>query len=181
MKNNAIVKICMACVMVFAIVFVSACGNTSNSAVAEKIERAETVLNEVEFSNSDKMKIENKNEVYEVTGEIEALSAAQIAAFGLEDVTHAIVVKFIFDKERTIDSFEIKGNLTKVYSTDKNVANYVGSLSSILDNEEGEDAFCYLILSANTKEYVLTSKYSDSTKSTVGLKITARLVTAVAE
>ena len=53
--------------------------------------------------------------------------------------------------------------------------------SSCLDNEEGEDAFCYLILSANTKEYTLTAKYSDSTESTILLKINARLVTAVAE
>ena len=89
--------------------------------------------------------------------------------------------KFVFDKERTIDTFEIKGQLTKVYSTDKNVQNYVGSLSSILDNEDGEDAFCYLILSANIKDYTLTAKYSDSTSSVVKVKIDARLVTAVSE
>lgn len=181
MKNAQIKKIFVSCSMVLLMVLISACGNTRKMAVAEKIELAETVLNEVEFSNSEKVKIENLNDVYSITGEIEALSAAQISAFGLEDVTHAVVVKFIFDKERTIDTFEIKGQLTKVYSTDKNVQNYVGSLSSILDNEEGEDAFCYLILSANTKEYTLTAKYSDSTESTILLKINARLVTAVAE
>ena len=92
-----------------------------------------------------------------------------------------IVVKFEFDKERTIDSFTIRGDVTKVYSTNKNDENYVGSLSSLLDNKDGEDAYCNLILSANTKEYTLISKYSDDTTSEIKLKINATLVTAVAE
>lgn len=180
MNLNKTKKIIAGYILGFVMVLVSACGNIKNN-LAEKIELGETVLNEVEFSNSDKVEINKQNNEYEITGEIEALSKAQVSAFGMEDVTHAVVVKIVFDKERTIDSFKIKGNVTKVYSTDNTEQNYVGTLSSVLDNEEGEDAYCYLILSANTKEYVFTVKYSDSTESVIKIKIDARLVTAVSE
>lgn len=156
------------------------CG-TNNKAFAEEITLGKTILGEVEFENSEKVKLEKEDDGYEITGQIEAMSPAQVSEFGDEDVTHVVVIKFMFDKERTIDSFEIKGEVTKVYSTDKNVENYVGSISGLLDNDEGEDAFCYLILSANTKEYTLTAKYSDSTTSEIKLEIDATLVTATAE
>ena len=109
------------------------------------------------------------------------MSVAQVSSFGMDGVTHVVVIKFEFDNERTIDSFTIKGNVTKVYSTNKEDENYVGSLSSLLENEDGEDAYCNLILSANTKEYSLISKYSDDTVSEIKLLIDATLVTAKAE
>ena len=71
--------------------------------------------------------------------------------------------------------------LTNNWNGNKNDENYVGPLSSLLDNEDGEDAYCNLILSANTKEYSLIAKYSDDTSSEIKLKIDATLVTAVAE
>ena len=157
-----------------------ACG-VKNDVFGETLSLEKTILNEVEFENSDKVKIEEDENGFKITGEIEGLSDAQISAFGDEDVTHVVVLKFMFDKERTIDSFEIKGNLTKVYSTDENVENYAGKLSDLLDNESSEDAFCYLILSANTKEYVLISKYTDGVESVIKLKIEANLVSAKAE
>lgn len=164
---------------VLSICFV-ACGK-SETKTAEKVTFAKTVLSEVEFENSDKVKIKQDEDMVTVSGEIEAMSDAQKSAFGVDGVTHVIVIKIVFDDERTIDSFEIKGNVTKVYSTDKTDDNYVGSLSDLLDNKSSEDAYCNLILSANTKEYSLTCKYSDSTTSTIKLKIDANLVTAVAE
>ena len=147
----------------------------------EKISLAKTILGEVEFENSDKVKIaQNKNE-WVVSGEIETMSFAQKSSFGVDDVTHVVVLKFEFDKERTIDYFEIKGETVKVYSTDKNEQNYVGSISDLLDNDEGEDAFCYLILSANTKNYELTSRYTDGVESVMKLVIDATLSTSIAE
>ena len=154
---------------------------TQNKSFAEKITLDKTVLSEIEFENSEKTKISSMEDGYKISGEIEAMSAAQVSAFGVQDVSHVVVIKVEFDKERTIDSFTIKGNVTKVYSTNKNDENYVGPLSSLLDNEDGEDAYCNLILSANTKEYSLIAKYSDDTSSEIKLKIDATLVTAVAE
>ena len=180
MKFYKIYKKIVALVLImFSVVMVS-CG-IKNSSFSEVVRLDKTVLNEVEFENSEKTKIESVDDGYKITGEIEGMSGAQISAFGDEDVTHVVVLKFIFDKERTIDYFEIKGNVTKVYSTDKDVENYSGKISDLLDNESSEDAFCYLILSANTKEYTLTSKYTDSTQSVVKLKIEASLVSAKAE
>ena len=180
MKSNILYK---GFLMLFSAIFMCvlvACGMEKGS-FAESVSLDKTILNEVEFENSDKVKIENMENGYKITGEIEGMSPAQVSAFGDEDVSHVVVVKFMFDKERTIDSFEIKGKVTKVYSTNKDVENYVGKLSDLLDNESSEDAFCYLILSANTKEYTLTSKYTDSTKSEVKLKIEANLVSAQSE
>ena len=148
---------------------------------AEEITLAKTILGEVEFKNSDKVKLEQNNDEWIVSGEIETMSPAQVSAFGVDDVNHVVVVKFIFDKERTIDYFKIKGETIKVYSTDENDENYVGSISSLLDSDSGEDAFCYLILSANTKEYELTSKYTDGNESIIELKIEATLSSAVSE
>jgi hypothetical protein len=147
----------------------------------EKISLAKTVLSEVEFENSEKVKLSQQDDEWIVSGEIESMSAAQKNAFGVDDVTHVVVVKFEFDKERTIDYFKIEGETTKVYSSNKDDKNYVGSLTELLDNDSSEDAFCYLILSANTKEYKLVSKYTDDVESEIKLKIEASLVSASAE
>ncbi len=167
--------------VVIIMIFVCVGCNSDKKVSAEKITLENTVLNEVEFENSDKTKLESTKDGYKVVGEIESMNPAQKSVFGVEDVTHVIVIRFEFDRERTIDSFTIKGEVTKVYSTDKNDENYVGSLSSLLDNKSGEDAYCDLILSANTKEYMLISKYSDDTISEIKLSIDATLVTAKAE
>lgn len=155
--------------------------NNSNNAIAEKIELSKATLDDVDFENAETVKIDKENSTYKVTGTIIAMSKAQKTAFGKDDVTHTIVLKFMFDKEKTISSFEIKGNTTKVYSDNKNIENYVGSITELLDNEEKEDAFCFLILSANTKTYTLTSTYSDKTTSTVKLIIDATLATATTD
>lgn len=173
-KNTFIIFVAMITV------FLAACGGIKDK-VAEKITLAKTVLSEVEFENSDKVELKQTGENVKISGEIEAMSDAQRSAFGTSDVTHVVVVKFMFDEERTIDSFEIKGDVTKVYSTDKTIENYVGTISELLDNKSSEDAYCNLILSANTKSYTLTCKYSDSTTSVIKLEINANLVTAVAE
>lgn len=144
----------------------------------EKITLAKTILGEVEFENNDKVKIDRKEDEWIVSGEIEAMSAAQKYAFGVDGVTHMVVLKFLFDDERTIDYFKIQGETTKVYSTNKNDENYVGSISGLLDNESGEDAFCYLILSANTKEYNLTARYTDGVEFVSKITIDATLVSA---
>lgn len=178
MKNILKRIFCLSLMMMVG--FFVACGNNS-SKVAEKITLAKTILSEVEFENSEKVKLEQNDDQVKITGEIEAMSDAQKSAYGVDGVTHTVVVKFEFDKEKTIDSFKIKGDVTKVYSTDKNDEFYVDSISSLLDNESSDDAFCYLILSANTKSYVLTASYSDSTKSEIKLTIDANLVTAKTE
>lgn len=175
MKN--LVKIITSVMMIVMTIFIVSCGNET-AKTAESVSLAKTVLSEVEFENSDKVKLKQKDDVVEISGEIEAMSASQKSAFGVSDVTHVVVIKFMFDKERTIDTFEIKGDVTKVYSTDKTKENYVGSISGLLDNESGDDAYCYLILSANTKQYSLTSTYTDSTSSKITLNINATLVTA---
>ena len=139
------------------------------------------MLGEVEFESLDKVKLSGGEKDYVVEGEIEAMTAAQKSAFGVEGVTHIVVVKFEFDDERTIDYFKIEGETTKVYSADKNDDGYVGSLTDLLDNDSSEDAYCYLILSANTKEYKLTSRYTDKVEVVIRLKINATLVSAVPE
>ena len=147
----------------------------------EKISLAKTVLNEVEFENSEKVKLNQQDNKWIVSGEIESMLVAQKSSFGVDGVTHIVVLKFEFDNERTIDYFKIDGENVKVFSTEKNVEGYVGSISELLDNEPGEDAFCYLVLSANTKEYDLISRYTDGTESVVSLKIEATLSSANAE
>lgn len=174
------IKRTIVVVMLFISICGVACGVMKNS-VAEKVTLAKVVLNEVEFENSDKVELKQNNDEIKITGEIEAMSKAQKSAFGVNDATHVFVIKFEFDDERTIDSFEIKGDITKVYSTDKNTENYVDSISNLLDNKPSEDAYCNLILSANTKNYILTCKYSDSTESVIKITVDADLVTAVSE
>lgn len=180
MRINKILKSIISFAIMLMMLVCVGCGS-KDMAFAEKVTLDKAVLNEIEFENSDKTKIESDESGYKITGEIESMSPAQISSFGMEGVTHVVVLKFKFDEERTIDSFTIKGNVTKVYSTNKDDENYVGSLSNLLDNEDGEDAYCNLILSANTKEYTLISKYSDDTVSEIKLKVEATLVTAKAE
>lgn len=148
---------------------------------AEEISLAKTILGEVEFENSEKVKLKQDENEWVVSGEIEAMSPAQVSAFGVEDVTHVVVLKCLFDKERTIDYFKIKGETLKVFSTDKTDEGYVDSISNLLDNDPGEDAYCYLILSANTKEYELTTKYTDGVESVIEIKIDAVLSSAKSE
>lgn len=172
-------KMLVVC-MIFISISCVACKNNEDKMV-EKLTLAKTMLGEVEFENSEKVELDEEDGLYVVEGEIEAMSAAQKSAFGVDDVTHVVVVKLEFDKERTIDYFKIAGEAIKVYSTDKTDENYVGSLSDLLDNDSSEDAFCYLILSANTKEYTLTARYTDDVESVIKLKIDANLVTATPE
>ena len=54
-------------------------------------------------------------------------------------------------------------------------------ITELLDNESGEDAFCYLVLSANTKEYEFTAKYTDGVESVFKMKIEATLSSAKSE
>ena len=178
--KKLIKNICFAfAIMLFAVSSV-ACGAKVKTvkAVAEKVEGGSVVFSEVEFKNADTVKIKQDNKLVVVSGSIEKMTDAQKVVFNKENVTHVVVLKFMFDDERTIESFEIKGDMTKVYSVDESVDNYVGSISSLLDSEAGEDAYTYLILSANTKEYKLKTTYSDETESVLTVKIDATLVSA---
>ena len=166
--------------IIFSACFV-ACGTTTenvNKGVSEKIELATATLSDVEFENSDTVKLTKNGNEYTVSGTITAMSDSQVNAFNSSDTTHIVSLKFIFDKEKTISSFKIEGKSKKVFSTDSNVENYAGSITDLLDSEDGEDAYSYLILSANTKEYTLTSTYSDKTTSVIKLKINATLATS---
>ena len=170
--------------VLFMAVAVVACGNSKDKdnveecTVEESVELGKVVFGEVEFENADTVKLEQDCDEVEITGKIESMSESQKNVYGVEDVTHVAVVKVIFDKERTLESFEIKGNVTKVFGADETVENYAGSLSSLLDNESGEDAYTHLILSAHTKEYKLTARYSDGSESVIKINIEATLATA---
>ena len=177
-------KILKVATSIFLMILLSvgfvACGS-NDCKVKETVSLAKTVLGEVEFENSDKVTLKQDCDKVVIGGSIDAMSAAELSEFGVEDVTHVVVLKFMFDKEKTIDSFEIKGAMTKVYSTDETQENFAGSITDLLDNEADEDAFTYLVLSANTKEYTLTSKYTDGTSSVLNVVIEATLVSAEAE
>ena len=149
--------------------------------MAEKVELSKVTLGEVEFENADTVTLKQDCDDVTVSGKIDAMSESQKNAYGVEGVTHVVGVKFTFDKERTLSKFEIKGNITKVFSDDSTDENYVGSLTSLLDNESGEDAYTYLVLSANTKNYTLKAVYTDDTESVITVKIDATLATASAE
>lgn len=182
LKNLKIISFVLLGLMIS--IFAVACGSKpaeKSCEVAEKVELSKTVLSEVEFENADTVKIKQDCDEVVVSGTIEKMSDSQKATYGVEEVTHVAVVKFVFDKERTLESFEIKGNTTKVFSTDETVENYTGKLSELLDNEAGEDAFTTLILSAHTKNYELKSVYTDGTESLIKLKIEATLANANAE
>ena len=176
-----IIKRVLSVLLVFMASFsLVACGE-NDCKVKETVTLAKTVLGEVEIENSESVTLKQDCEKVVVGGQIEAMSLAESSEFGKEDVTHVVVLKFEFDKEKTVDSFEIKGEITKVYSTDEKDENYVGSITELLDNEADEDAFTYLVLSANTKEYTLTSEYTDGTTSTIKVVIDATLVSAKTE
>ena len=153
--------------------------NANSKKLNETIELSTTTLGDVEFENSDTVELEKKDNDYIVKGSINAMSESQKIEFGVEEVTHSISLKLTFDKKKTISSFEIIGNTTKVYSDSKDVENYVGSISDLLDNEDGEDAYCYLVLSANTKDYKFKIHYTDHTTNEINLKINATLATAI--
>ena len=177
MKIFVKIAVCVM-VLVFVMGGFIACGRKSNNdeSVSEQIELTSATLGEVEFENSDAVELKQESNVVVVSGKIDKMSNSQKMEFGVEDVTHVVVLKVKFDEERTIDTFEIKGEKTKVYSTDESVENYAGSISELLDSSDGEDAYVNLVLSANTKEYQLTSKYNDETKSVVKISIVASLV-----
>lgn len=174
--NKLLITLCLAVTM---FVFVSCGGATPkspNETMAEKIELSTATIGEINFENSKLTSISQNEREFTVTGSIEQMSLEQQNAFGDKAVKHVVVLKYIFDKERTIDEFEIAGKNTKVYSTDKSVKNYVGSITDLLDNDDGEDAYTNLILSAETKEYIITAKYSDGEISKATIKIQATLV-----
>lgn len=174
----ALALICLTCINLVA------CGDNargSNSDNSEKIELSTSVLNEVEFENSEAVKLEQKENNVVISGNIDAMSKSQKNAFGVDNVDHVVIVKLTFNREKTVSSFTIKGDVTKVYSDDETDENYVGKLSELLDNEQGEDAYCELILSAKTKEYKLTSKYSDKTENTITITINATLSSSKSE
>lgn len=172
-------------VMMFA-VFMVACGSGTSEPdtgkiIPEKVTLATTTLSEVEFANADTVKLEQKNTDVTISGKIDAMSESQKSAFGVNDATHVVALKVSFDKERTLKTFELKGNVTKVYSSDSEVENYVGSLSDLLDNDGGDDSYCNLLLSAQTKNYTLKAIYTDGTTREMKINITATLATASAE
>lgn len=181
LKLIGILPICL--IICFGLI---ACNKTSSDnantkTVAETIKLSSTILDDVEFENSDTVKLDKKDNTYLVTGTINSMTKSQTIAFGVQDVTHIVALKFTFDKEKTLSSFEIIGNTTKVFSDNKDAENYVGSLSDLLDNESGEDAYCDLVLSANTKTYKLKTTYSDHTTSEITLSIDATLATSSEE
>lgn len=182
--KNLLKKISIIALMMFVSFSLCACGKTNGEdgkEPAEKISLAKVMISDVEFENSKSTEIKHEGSKYTVSGTIDSMSKSQKIVFGSDEVTHVVAIKFAFDKERTISAFEIRGEITKVYSDDKNVKNYVGKLSELLDSEEGEDAYCNLVLSANTKKYTLKSTYSDGTESSIELEIVATLATAKAE
>ena len=171
----------IAFIMIFCSMMFIGCGMNDESKIAEKVELSTVEINNVKFKNSDGVKLEQDKNMVTISGNIDSMNDAQKEAFNKSGITHIIAVKFKFDTERTLSKFEMKGNETKVYSDNTGVANYAGSLTEFLDSKDGEDAYVYLVLSANTEEYKLTSTYTDGTVSVLELKITATLATASAE
>lgn len=177
--NNLSLSVLLAIVFIMA----CACGNLGGQdcATAEKVKLQNVVLNEVEFTNSDTVTLIQECDDVRIGGTISAMTDAQKNVYGTNDVTHVVALNVLFDKERTLSYVELKGNVTKVYSTNSEDANYVGKLTDLLDNESGEDAFSNIILSANSKNYTITAKYTDGHSSTINIIINATLVTAEAE
>jgi len=191
--NKHLKKILMlSLALLFCITFIS-CGSKNNNnsnnndnnnqqvTISEKVELSKAMISDVEFENDDGVKIDKNGDTFTVSGIITAMSDSQKTAFGVDDVTHTVALKFTFDKEKTISTFEIKGNTTKVFSVDENVENYVGSITDLLDNEDNEDAYCHLVLSANTKNYTFKATYSDKSTSIIKLNVDATLATSTEE
>ncbi len=181
------IKLCsLVLATVSACLVFASCGNggakgNSGGEFPEKIELSTAMLKEVQFENSDMVKLEQKNDVVTVSGQIDSMSKSQKNVFGVDEVNHVVTIKVIFDKERTLSYFKLEGDVTKVYSDDRNVQNYTGSITELLANESGEDPYCNLILSAQTKEYKLLAKYTDGKESLITLKNSATLATAKPE
>lgn len=178
--------ICLGLVFVSTCLCFAACENggakgNDGGEFPEKVQLAQAMLKEVEFENSDMVKLKQKDGEVTVTGNIDEMSKSQKNVYGDDGVSHVVVVKFTFDKERTLSYFKIFGDDVRVYSDEKNVENYTGSISELLDNESGEDSYCNLILSAKTKEYKFLCKYSDGKESVVTLKIDATLASSKSE
>lgn len=180
MKKIIKTMLTFAIVAVVSVCAISCGNNTNKCDVAEKVKLTKVVFNEVEFENAEAVKIKQECDRVEISGTVEAMSASQKNVFGDESVTHVVALKFEFDKERTLSKFEIKGNLTKVYSTNVADEHYVGSISDLLDNEKSEDSYTNLILSAGTESYTITSTYSDGSKSVVIVNMNVTLATAQA-
>ena len=177
-------NLCVSVLVIAVVVFAAtACDNLSSKEcqTAESVELSSVVLAEVEFKNSEGVKLEQSCDEIEVSGRIDAMTNAQKSVYGVQDVSHVVCVKITFDKERTISSFKMEGSVVKVYSTNNADENYAGSLTDLLDNESGEDAFTNIILSANTKQYKLTIKYTDGYESVLDVEIKATLATAESE
>ena len=182
MKKNIKITTTMFFALIIAVLF-CACGMTPNNEckTAESIKLETVMLSEVEFKNSDTVLLNQECDNVEISGSIDAMTAAQKSVYGLNDVSHVVALNITFDKERTIDYFKIQGEITKVFSTNNTVENYVGSITDLLDNKQGEDAYANLILSAKTKEYTLTTKYTDGHESEITIKINATLASAESE
>lgn len=176
-----IIKKLSSIVMIFCVMLFVACGSNEDSKIAEKVELSTVELNNVEFKNAEGVELKQDKNIITVSGNIDAMTDAQKEVFNKSGITHVVSIKFKFDTEKTLSKFEMKGNETKVYSDNTSVANYTGPLSEFLDSKDSEDAFVYLILSANTEKYTLTSTYTDGSVSAIELKITATLATASAE
>ena len=153
----------------------------NNCKTPEKVELKKVVLNEVEFENGEAVSLSQECDEVVIKGTIDAMTTAQKSAFGDGKTTHMVAIKITFDKERTLDQVEIKGEKIKVYATDKNVENYVGSLTELLDNDKGDDASCDLVLSANTKNYTIKAIYTDDKENDLKIKIDATLATSSEE
>ena len=160
------------------------CGNSGDqqqtnfqnkaAAIAENVELSSAVLGEIEFENASTVNLNKNGNQINITGRVDAMSAAQKNAFGDDSITHVVVLKFTFDTEKTVSSFELKGNVTKVFST--NESDEISPYPTVVIV-----AYCYLILSAGTSQYTLKTKYTDETTSTVIVNMNATLTTANAE
>lgn len=178
LKNIALILV----LSIFSLVMVActACGSNEDK-FPEKVELSAAMIKEIEFENDEAVKLEQKDNSVKITGTINKMSKSQKQAFGDENATHVVVIKVNFDKERTLSYFKLKGEKTKVYSDDASVENYTGKISDLLDSEDGEDAYCNLILSASTPKYELTIKYTDGETVNMTVEIVATLATATAE
>ena len=162
------------------LVVCTACGGNSN-AFPERVELSSALVSEIEFDNDESVSLEqNKNQI-KISGTINAMSKSQKHAFGNDEVTHVVVLKLTFDKERTLSYFKISGKTTKVYSDDNTVPGYSGKITDLLDSEDGEDAYCNLVLSANTSSYDALIKYTDGQEVNLSIEIVATLATASAQ
>jgi len=114
---NKIFKITSVFILMISVAFMIACEKIDNGdcKVAESIELSSVVFNETEFENAESVEFSQKCDEVEIGGTINAMSAAQKTAFGVQDVSHFVALKIMFDKERTIASFKLAGNVVKCF------------------------------------------------------------------